>query len=187
VLLLGIVAQQAIQVLATDRYIGSMVVILPIAMAIAVQATSWITEVGIGLSKRSSLNIIGFLVATGTTIVSVNILVPYLGLVGVALGVLVSYVTRAFVLSILAQRVYPLSWQYRGVIAVHALTMLVCSTALWMGSTFGQYSYTSTLMIGLITIIVASWLILLNNTERKSIIMSTRNTYKNFLKTVSKS
>ncbi len=178
VLLLGIVAQQAIQVLATDRYIGSMVVILPIAMAIAVQATSWITEVGIGLSKRSSLNIIGFLVATGTTIVSVNILVPYLGLVGVALGVLVSYVARAFVLSILAQRVYPLSWQYRGVIAVHALTMLVCSTALWMGSTFGQYSYTSTLMIGLITIIVASWLILLNNTERKSIIMLTRNTYK---------
>ena len=179
VLLLGLVAQQAIQVLATDRYIGSMVVILPNAMAIAIQATSWITEVGIGLSKRSSLNIIGFLVATGSAVISINILAPQFGLVGVALGVLVSYMARAFILSMLAQRVYPLPWQYRGIIAVHALTMLVCFVALWMGSTFSGYAYITTLIIGLISILGISWFMLFSSVERQSIFGLMLDLYKN--------
>lgn len=55
-LLLGAVAYPLITILATERYAHGAIVVFPLALALVIQATGWITEIGIGISKRSHLN-----------------------------------------------------------------------------------------------------------------------------------
>ncbi|WP_369406376.1 lipopolysaccharide biosynthesis protein, partial [Curvibacter delicatus] len=57
VMVLDLVSPSLIQLLASYRYSEAAVVVFPLAAAAAVQSVSWITEIGISFSKRSSLSL----------------------------------------------------------------------------------------------------------------------------------
>jgi O-antigen/teichoic acid export membrane protein len=111
-LLLGAVAYPLITILATDRFALGAVLVFPLALALVIQATSWITEIGIGISKRSYLSLYAYAAFVIVTIAGIYILAPLLDLVGVALGVLFGHVTKSVISSWLAQSAYPLAWSY---------------------------------------------------------------------------
>ncbi len=157
-----------IGVLASDRYSGAAIAVFPLAMGLAVQATSWITELGIGLSKRSHLNLYPYCVSLAVTLGAIWTLAPVLGLFGVGCGVLLGHISRALVASWLAQRAYPLPWSYAPVILIMSATTLLGLLATWSGYRFGDHMQTVVLALSIPAIAVAGWRLLFTRSERLS-------------------
>lgn len=122
-LMLDSIATPLLTLLASHRYVDSTVVIFPLAMATAVQSISWVTEIGISLSKRTSCIVYPQLFYIAVLASALLLLVPSLGLVGAALAMLVAQGIRSIAASWLAQRVYPLPWIYGWVVTVVSCTL----------------------------------------------------------------
>ena len=167
VLLLNILAQPLINLLASDRYAGAAVVVFPLAMGMAIEATSWITEIGIGISKRSHLNLFGYALFVVTTLACILFLAPVLGLLGLALGVMIGHIAKALLNSWLAQRAYPLPWNYAQVIAVFGLTLIVGFGSYGIGQRWGVQAKTGALIAGMIAVLGLGWEFLLTAHERQ--------------------
>jgi O-antigen/teichoic acid export membrane protein len=168
VLGLMLVSGLIIGVLASDRYSGAAIAVFPLAMGLAVQAVSWITELGIGLSKRSHLSLYPYCVSLAITLGAIWTLAPAFGLFGVGCGVLLGHISRALVASWLAQRAYPLPWSYAPVILMLSATTLLGLLATWSGYRFGDYMRTVVLALGIPMIAVAGWRLLFARSERLS-------------------
>lgn len=165
-LLITLMAQPLILILATDRFEGSILVLFPLVMGLSIQAISWITEIGIGLSKRNYLNLFSFLTALVGTLLGIWLLVPEFGLLGVGLGVLIGHTCRAIVASWLAQKVYWLPWQYAPVIVVVLLTLVFGLISLWSRIKYGTIISNWILLISIVFILLFGWRILLTRPER---------------------
>jgi len=165
-LTLTLLAHPLIVLLAKDRYIGAIVVVFPLAMGLAIRATSWITEIGIGISKRSHLSLYAYGVAILVTSAGILLLTPIFGLLGVGLGVLSGQIAIAVVASWLAQQAYPLPWQYAPVVLLMMLTMVSGFASLWMGEHLGML--VGNLLLGgtMFLVIGYGWLILFSQAER---------------------
>jgi O-antigen/teichoic acid export membrane protein len=170
-LALTLLARPLIVLLATDRYIGAVVVVFPLAMGLAIQATSWITEIGISISKRSHLSLYAFGFSILFTLGGILLLAPIFGLLGVGLGVLSGHIAKAVVASYLAQRVYPLPWQYAPVVLLGTLTMVIGFASIWMSEYLGLL--VGNLLLGgtMFLIIGVGWLVLFSQAERTQIKM----------------
>lgn len=165
-LTLTLLAQPLIVLLATDRYMGAVVVVFPLAMGLAIQATSWITEIGIGISKRSHLSLYAYGVAILVTLAGILLLTPIFGMLGVGFGVLSGQIAKAVVASWLAQRVYPLPWQYEPVVLLMTLTLVSGFASIWMGEHHGVLIGNLLLVGTMFLVIGVSWLILFSQAER---------------------
>lgn len=168
-LFLALLAQPLITVLATERYLMAKVIVFPLAMGLGIQAMSWITEVGIGISKRSYLAIYPYMASILVTYICMNLLVPVLGLIGVGLSVLLSYVFRAIMASWLAQRVYPICWQYLPVVVLVAMTVIGGLLSLWTGQHLGPVSANLVLAVTIFLVLVIGWMVLLTQEERAQV------------------
>lgn len=166
VLGLSLLGGLIILVLASDRYSGASVVVFPLAMGFAVQATSWITELGIGLSKRSHLNLYPYLGSLGFSLGAIWLLAPVLGLLGVGLGVLFGHSAKAIAASWLAQRAYPLPWSYTPVVVLMTATIVVGLVAAWLRQHFGDHVQAVTIAASIPVVAVAGWRLLFTARER---------------------
>src|SRR5439155_2792215 len=88
VLFLAAIAEPLISLLASDRYARASIIVFPLAMGLAIQATGWITEIGIDLSKRSYLSLYGYTAFLCTTALSIYAFATAFGLLGIACGVM---------------------------------------------------------------------------------------------------
>jgi O-antigen/teichoic acid export membrane protein len=158
-----------ISVLASGRYSGAAIAVFPLAMGLGVQATSWITELGIGLSKRSHLSLYPYCVSLAVTLGAIWTLAPTLGIFGVGCGVLLGSVSRALVASWLAQRAYPMPWTYAPVILIMSATTILGLLATWSGQHFGEHVQTVILVSSILCISLAGWRILFSQSERVAI------------------
>lgn len=167
VLLLALIADQVILTLASSRYAGAVVVVFPLAMGLAIQAVSWITEIGIGIAKRSYLNIYSYVIALLVTLASILLFAPFLGLVGVSLGVLFGHISKAVISSWLAQRAHPLSWQYFKVATLLAVTLAIGLVAIWTDFQFGRIAYRLTLTLDLLFVLGYGWTSVIDKPEQQ--------------------
>jgi O-antigen/teichoic acid export membrane protein len=168
-LALTLLARPLIVFLATDRYIEAAVVVFPLAMGLAIQATSWITEIGIVLSKRSHLSLYAYVVAIFFTLAGILLLTPIYGLLGVGLGFLSGQIAKAVAASWLAQQAYPLRWQYVPVAILTTLTMASGFASIWVGKHLGTLVGNLLLAGTMILVIGIGWLILFSPAERNLI------------------
>lgn len=165
-LALTLFARPLIVLLATDRYLGAVVLVFPLVMGLAIQATSWITEIGIGISKRSHLGLYGYVVGMAVTLVGILSFAPVFGLFGVGLGVLAGHTAKALVASWLAQRAYPLPWQYVPVVLLMSLTMVGGCVSIWLGVLFGVWVGDLLLGSTMFLIVGFGWVVLFSRVER---------------------
>lgn len=165
-LMLTLLAQPLVILLATDRYLGAEVVVFPLTMGLAIQATSWITEIGIGISKRSHLSLYAYGVTFLVTLAGILIFTPIFGLLGVGLGVLSGQIAKAVVASWLAQQAYPLPWEYAPVVLLMTLTMISGLTSIWMGEYFGTLVVKILLGATMLLVSWVGWLVLFSQAER---------------------
>jgi O-antigen/teichoic acid export membrane protein len=135
VLLLSAVAGPLIVILASDRYAVAAIVVFPLAMGLAAQAMSWVTEIGIGISKKTYLSLVGYGAFVIVSLIAMLALGSLYGMYGVGLGAMLGYFVKGTVLSVLAQRVYRLPWSYGPVLIMVGLTTAV---GVWVAAAIGM-------------------------------------------------
>jgi O-antigen/teichoic acid export membrane protein len=131
-LFLGAASLPVISMFATERYVAGAVVVFPLAMALVIQATGWITEIGIGISKRSYLHFYAYVAYVIVTVAGIYILAPMFGLVGVATGVILGHMAKTCIVSWLAQAVYPLAWCYEILLTYFILAFALGGVGLFL-------------------------------------------------------
>jgi O-antigen/teichoic acid export membrane protein len=166
-LLITLAAEPLIQILASERYADSSILIFPIVMSLGIQATSWITEIGISISKRSYYSLYSYSISIIITFVGVIFMTQFLGLLGVGFGVLAGQIVQGLVASALAQRGYKLSWDYSPVTGMISLTLVIGIIATW-ARYFELISISNgILIVGLLLLPGLGWLVVLRYDERE--------------------
>ncbi len=130
VLALSALADPLVAFLAGDRYRGASLFVFPIAMAFGVQAIGWITEIGIHLSKRAYFNLFGFGAFLLISLGGMLFLSDQIGMIGVPIGVLAGQVAMLLISAAIAQRAFPIAWDYRLPAATVSLTLATGATAM---------------------------------------------------------
>jgi O-antigen/teichoic acid export membrane protein len=166
VLAVTLAARPAINILASERYAGAAIVVFPMAMGIAIQATGWITEIGIGLSKKSYLSLYGYAVFVSVSAASVYLFGLRMGMFGVAAGMLSGNIAKALYVTYLGQRAHALPWPLKRVGAVIAFTIvtgLAAQLATWSA---GAIAGSGVLAVGLLLLGPIGWITLFDRSER---------------------
>jgi O-antigen/teichoic acid export membrane protein len=83
-------ADKIILVFGTEKYLPSKQYILPLLFSLALTSLSWITGVGIGLSKRTIYSALTYFLSMLTALVCLYYLVPRFGVMGASLSMLAS-------------------------------------------------------------------------------------------------
>jgi len=174
-LVLALLAHPLIHLLATDRYSGAVIVVFPLLMGLAIQATSGITEIGIAISKRSYLNLYSYSASIAATLAGIWLLAPAFGLLGVGMGVLLGHLVKALISSWLAQRAYPLPWHYSPVIVLMTATLVLGLVAIWLGVHFGTMAHNLVLVASLLVVMLTGWGLLLDRSERVRVVALVRS------------
>ena len=152
--------------LASERYAGAGAVVLPLALGLAVQATGWITGIGVGLSKKSYLSLYAYVVFLSTSAAGILLLGGMFGLVGVGWGACLGYCSKALAEGWLAQRAYPLSWPYRRVLGILIITLCLGLLQQAVSSHLGIVWGTAILLLNVGVLSCAAWVLLLSGDER---------------------
>jgi O-antigen/teichoic acid export membrane protein len=168
-LLLTMSAYPLIRLLATDRFLDAVIVVFPLAMGLAIQAISWMTEIGIGITKRSNLSLLGYGAAIIASLAGIQLFTPIFGLFGVGLGILSGHIAKALVASYLAQKVYPLPWQYAPVLLIISLTMCGGLAFSWVAEKMGILVGNLLLGVTMFLLIGVGWFALFSQQERNRI------------------
>lgn len=165
-LMLTLIADYLIVILATDKYIAASIVVFPLVFGLVVQATSWITEIGITLSKRSYLTIYSYSLMILVTFSGIWLLAPVYGLLGVGLAVMVGHIAKAVLASWLAQRSYPMAWGYGRTLVVFVATLIIGLIAIYADTIFDGIQSKLILISGIALIVGAGWHIILADADR---------------------
>jgi len=131
-------------------------------MGLGIQGVSWITDIGIGISMRPKFNLYAHVIALVTTFLLAYILMPYLGILGLGLGVLTGHIFKTFLVSFFAQKIQPMSWNFKPVIFLITWTNFVGLFATISGNSFEQYID----FILLVTTLFVGWFGLFSKQER---------------------
>lgn len=174
VLSLSALAQPVLNLLASGRYAGSAIIVFPLAMGLAIQATGWITEIGIGLSKKSYLGLLSYTSFLVGTYVAIRLLVPIYSILGVALGVMVGYALKASTSSWLAQRAHPLAWELGPVVAILATTVVIGLGGMWTTGAISGLTGSAVFAAGALGITLAGWIGLFTGHDRQRIVRTVR-------------
>jgi O-antigen/teichoic acid export membrane protein len=167
VAMLDLVASPLITVLASERYLPAAAVVFPLSMGLAIQAIGWITELGIVIERKSHLNLYSTGLFWLAALAAIDALTPVLGLIGVGFGVLTAHLVKSGVSAWLAQRVHPMQWPYVPVILILGWTVGAGVLAAVAGNTLGAPYHALVQATSLLVILVLSWRLLLNGTERQ--------------------
>jgi O-antigen/teichoic acid export membrane protein len=162
---LAISANFLIQLLASSRYAEAATIVFPLAIGLAIQGTSWITEIGISISKKSHLGLYGYLSMVGVTWSLIWMLAPQFGLWGVSMGVLGGHICKAWVSSWLAQHVHPLPWHYRPVILLMGASLIVGLMGSLAARNLSIYHANLIYAAGLMGLLLPGWWILFSTAE----------------------
>lgn len=173
-ILLSFLAPLLIHFLTTDRYNGAVIVVFPLVIAMAIQATGWISEIGIGISKQSHLNLYAYGIAISATFCAVHFFAPKIGLLGVGLGVLIGQMVKALITSFLAQQAYPLPWRYAPVVLVFGVTLFFGLVAIGMDHYYGNKAYLATLCIAFFVVGITGWHIIFDKSDRQYLLITLR-------------
>jgi O-antigen/teichoic acid export membrane protein len=166
VLLLSAIGGPLINILATARYAGAGIVIFPLSMGLAIQSTSWITGIGIILSKKSYLSLYGYGAFLFVTGFSMYYLGQLFGIAGVALGVMLGRLAEFLVSTIIAQKAYPIGWHFVPPVAIMAITMLIGGCGSLITARFTSIKASFFFIAGLLIVLTAGWFIILSKAER---------------------
>jgi O-antigen/teichoic acid export membrane protein len=170
VLVLSALSRTILTLLATERYANAAVVVFPLAMALAIQSTGWITEIGISISKRSHLSLYSYAAFLLASAVSIWTFSGPFGFVGVAFGVMIGYGVLAVVGSWLAQRVHAMAWDFKFPLVALALTLAVGLVGTWMRARLGGSAATAAHIAGVALLLAFGWLYSFSERERTAII-----------------
>jgi O-antigen/teichoic acid export membrane protein len=119
-LLIVVAAEPLIRVFASAKYLKSIGIILPLVFAVVIDSLSWISGIGISLSKKTIFKTISYVITLLTSLAAIWLLIKPFGLMGVVYGILISKVVLAFTKTLFAYKLYHLRFNFKWVIPIVA-------------------------------------------------------------------
>ena len=165
-LLLSMFAYPALMILAGERYVAAAIIVFPLSLSLAIQAIGWISEIGIGLSKKTYYSLVSYTVYVLSTIGAVWFFGNQMGFLGVSLGVLLGHASKSIVASWISYRIYPLKWNFMGPLIIVFVTAIGGMVSVLMAQLFGNLTGTFTFVFALLVLVIFSWFKALSIDER---------------------
>ena len=148
-------------------------------MASTIRGISWITEIGIIISKKTYLSLISHSAQFLLTILLIIILSQYIGLIGIAISLFIGQIIRSLIESYYGQYAYPLNWDYLSIIKIIILTFFIGFTSEFMRYIYGNLITSFSYIIGIILLIYYIFNYHFSVNEQKKIFFYINN-YKSF-------
>lgn len=159
------VAEPLIELVASARYLRGSIVVLPILLALVVQTGSFITGIGVDLSKKTHFSMLSYFIGIGASALFIWLLVERLGLLGVGIGVFCGRSVQAIAYTAFAHMVYPLRLKWKRPVVVIGISGLAGALMqLDPGSLALQIPYRAMLVSSLALVI---WFAMLAKAERE--------------------
>lgn len=117
-LLIVVGAEPLVRVFASAKYLESIPIVLPLVFGVLVDSLSWISGIGIGLSKKTVYKAVSYVVALVTSLVAIRLLIKPFGLTGVVYGLLISKIVLTFVKTRFAYKLYHIRFNFKRVISI---------------------------------------------------------------------
>jgi O-antigen/teichoic acid export membrane protein len=173
-LVITIIAGPLVSIFASNQYNGAEFLVFPLVMGLSIQGISWVTELGIGISKKTYLNFYSYLGNIVVTMTGIVIGIPIFGLLGVGLAVMFGFTAKALIASYLAQKVYPMHWHYGKIVTLISSTMGIGILAVWLQYNFSYAVSISVLLIGIVITLFVGWFVIFNFDEKRNILLILR-------------
>ena len=165
-LLMSYFGKLGLVLLASDRYQEAYILIFPMAMGLAIQATGMITALGIQISLRSHYQIVNQVIFYIVATVLISHLTNYFGIVGTVYAVLLSIVIRTLIASALGQYAHPIKWPFRAICSTLLVTFLLGTALTLLQINFEQWVCGVFIMFSIVVLIYGSWFFSFNCNER---------------------
>ena len=174
-LLLALASGWLIETLASRKFAGAQVIVFPLAMGLAIEGISWVTEIGISLSKRSYLKLYSYSCFLVVTPLLMYLLAKAFGVVGIASGLMMGQAVRAVITGGLAQKAYYLNWPYREVITMVVVTMILGSTGAVLGAEGREVASRLVFSASILVILLGGVFGVFDGEERSQLLSFCRN------------
>jgi len=152
--------------LSSDKYLQSAVIVFPLSMALAVQATGWITEIGISFARKSMYSLYSYFAYLLMALVFIYLLGTLLGIFGVAMGLLLANIGRVLLSTYFAQKVHHLTLEFKKVFLFILLSAGIGSAFNFFFSEITYAFINPVLLCISILIGVGGWFFLFQKSER---------------------
>lgn len=162
-LLITILGPEILDFLAGARYSNAYLIIFPLTMSFVVQSTSWITEIGIGISKKTHLNFYSHLLHLIISAMTIYFLTFNYGVIGTAYGVLSAQIIRTLIISVLAQKAHFIEWPFKFIGLILAVNLTIGVGWLILPEVYKNSMSTTLIVIYVIFLIICAKNIYSNN------------------------
>ena len=171
-LVLAAMAEIVLLILGSARYSAGAIIVLPLAMGLAFQSMAGITEIGIIISKKSSLKIYSYITIMVVGSTSMAWLGWLFGLPGIAWASMIGLLSGLIVDTMLAQRVYPIEWNFRPLIWAGLLCVLTGVLHQWTGAQFAVLGISLVPLAGAICLLILGWFVIFDRSWRAKILQN---------------
>jgi len=124
-------AKDAVVLLLSRDWIGAAGVVPIVAVGLAFQGVYLLTSIGLNLTSRTMFYPVATFAAMAVGLGSAVWLMPAYGIQGAAVAFALSYVTQAVVAFALAQRLYPMSYEWGRLLRLVVAAAVAVTVALW--------------------------------------------------------
>lgn len=169
-LLLTGCAVPLVHILASAIYEESALVVFPLALAIAMQSTTWIAEIGITIAKRNHLQFLPFGLQIVTSIGLLSIMPATAGIVWVGFAVLAGQTVKCVATCRASSRSHPIRWLHGRVIVVYAVTIICGIASISLTHRAGTIAGGAVALIGATALLFATWRIGLTSLDRQRVL-----------------
>lgn len=170
-------AEPIILLFADAKYISSLVYLAPFVFAMIFDSFSWITGIGIDLSKKSIYSTISYILSLAVTAPAVWLGIKLWGMYGAALGILLGKTSLTIFKTIFAYRLYDLRYDLRFVFLISFTAITITGIHHYFYFNHPAYKYLWSI-IGFGTLLVIAWQFSLSRHERQQFISIIKNLKK---------
>ena len=138
---ISIIAHPIITLLAGEQYSGASILVAPIGFSLVLGSVAMVLEIGIGIAKRPVFSMLAYLAGITVTFGGLQFFIFYLGIIGVPLAVFLGVSVKVLISANLAQRVYPIRWDFLSIAGFMGGAIFSWSLAYWFFLMNNQSSY----------------------------------------------
>jgi O-antigen/teichoic acid export membrane protein len=162
---LALYAKPIALLLASQKYAGAELLVLPLAFGVFFESVGALGGIGVDLAKKTYLNLlsygIGIMAGLGVIIVFVK---PF-GVMGIAYGILTSQVIRAAFLITFAHRVYPLRFALKVPAFMAVIMFLLAQIASVVKNSPLLHLGAGTAILAVVSVSAFKWLLPIEDKE----------------------
>jgi len=158
-----------ILIFASGKYLNSLILVLPLVFANIIRSISWVTGIGIGLSKKTYYSALCYFVGIGVASVSIYMLIKPFGLIGVAFGIMCGQIALSCSMTYFSQKLYPIKFHFLPGL-FFLIVSFILSVITYNCTGLAWYVQIALIAVSVATMLIIAWLKIFTDQERSKIV-----------------